>query len=102
MKGSLTEGPITKSMLLFAFPMMVGNLLQQCYNIAGGDLYFADPLPAFCQRGFAEKGKISRLSTDFFTGTGCNFRLVNTMEMRYNIRRQSKHGSAVSRTRRAL
>lgn len=34
MKGSLTEGPITKSMLLFAFPMMVGNLLQQCYNIA--------------------------------------------------------------------
>lgn len=34
MKDNLTEGPITKSMLLFAFPMMVGNLLQQCYNIA--------------------------------------------------------------------
>lgn len=30
----LTEGNITKNLLLFAFPMMLGNLLQQCYNIA--------------------------------------------------------------------
>ncbi len=30
----LTQGSITGSLLLFALPMMVGNLLQQCYNIA--------------------------------------------------------------------
>lgn len=34
MKYSLTEGSITKNLLRFAFPMMVGNLLQQFYNIA--------------------------------------------------------------------
>lgn len=30
---SLTTGNITKALLRFAFPMMVGNLLQQLYNI---------------------------------------------------------------------
>ena len=30
----LTEGPIVKNMLLFALPMMLGNVLQQIYNIA--------------------------------------------------------------------
>ncbi len=30
----LTQGPITKTMLRFAFPMILGNLLQQLYNIA--------------------------------------------------------------------
>lgn len=30
----LTQGNITKNILLFALPMMAGNLLQQCYNIA--------------------------------------------------------------------
>lgn len=29
----LTEGPVMTSMLLFAVPMILGNLLQQCYNI---------------------------------------------------------------------
>lgn len=29
----LTQGPVMKSMLLFAIPMILGNLLQQCYNI---------------------------------------------------------------------
>lgn len=33
MKNDLTTGPITKSLLWFAFPIMVGNLLQQLYNI---------------------------------------------------------------------
>ena len=31
---SLTQGPITKNILLFALPLMFGNLLQQMYNIA--------------------------------------------------------------------
>lgn len=31
---NLTEGNITKNLMLFALPMMAGNLLQQCYNVA--------------------------------------------------------------------
>ena len=31
---NLTQGPITKGILLFALPLMFGNLLQQMYNIA--------------------------------------------------------------------
>lgn len=34
MKGDLTKGPVMRTMLLFALPMIVGNLLQQCYNVA--------------------------------------------------------------------
>ena len=34
MKRDLTQGPVMRSMLLFAVPMILGNLLQQCYNIA--------------------------------------------------------------------
>lgn len=34
MTGDLTRGPVVKTMLLFAAPMILGNLLQQCYNIA--------------------------------------------------------------------
>ena len=34
MGNELTEGPVTKSMLRFAVPIILGDLLQQCYNIA--------------------------------------------------------------------
>ena len=34
MRGDLTKGPITKTMLAFALPMILGNLLQQTYNVA--------------------------------------------------------------------
>lgn len=34
MNKDLTKGPVVKSMLLFAIPMILGDLLQQCYNIA--------------------------------------------------------------------
>ena len=34
MNRDLTKGSVVKSMLLFAVPMILGNLLQQCYNIA--------------------------------------------------------------------
>ena len=34
MNRDLTQGPVMRSMLLFAVPMILGNLLQQCYNIA--------------------------------------------------------------------
>lgn len=33
MQQNLTEGPITKKLILFALPLMVGNILQQLYNI---------------------------------------------------------------------
>lgn len=34
MEYELPKGPVVKSMLLFAIPMILGDLLQQCYNIA--------------------------------------------------------------------
>ena len=34
MKGDLTTGSITGRLLRFALPLMVGNLLQQLYNVA--------------------------------------------------------------------
>ena len=34
MKKDLTTGDVSKSLLAFAGPMILGNLLQQCYNIA--------------------------------------------------------------------
>lgn len=34
MEKNLTEGSILKAMLIFAVPMILGNLLQQVYNIA--------------------------------------------------------------------
>ncbi len=33
-KGDLTKGPVMRTMLAFAVPMILGNLLQQCYNVA--------------------------------------------------------------------
>ena len=34
MQKQLTEGPVMPTMLRFAVPMILGDLLQQCYNIA--------------------------------------------------------------------
>lgn len=34
MNRDLTKGAVTRSMLLFSIPMIAGDLLQQCYNIA--------------------------------------------------------------------
>ena len=33
-KRDLTKGSVTSTMLLFAVPMILGNVLQQCYNLA--------------------------------------------------------------------
>lgn len=50
MKKDLTQGNVMKSMLLFAGPMILGNLLQQCYNFADtfivGKFIGADALAA--------------------------------------------------------
>ena len=34
MNRDLSKGSVVRSMLLFAIPMILGDLLQQCYNIA--------------------------------------------------------------------
>lgn len=34
MEKDLTKGNVTKSIMLFAIPMILGNMLQQFYNIA--------------------------------------------------------------------
>lgn len=45
----MTEGSIVKSLLLFALPLIFGNLLQQMYNTADsiivGNLWAVMPLP---------------------------------------------------------
>lgn len=50
MKQDLTTGPVTRVMLRFALPMMVGNLLQQLYNVVDtlivGQFLGADALAA--------------------------------------------------------
>ena len=50
MKGDLTRGSVMRTMLCFAVPMILGNLLQQCYNVADtlivGQFLGADPLAA--------------------------------------------------------
>lgn len=50
MQRNLTKGPITIQILLFALPLMLGNLLQQMYNIADtwvvGQFLGADALAA--------------------------------------------------------
>lgn len=50
MERDLTKGPIAKTLLAFAFPMMMGNLLQQFYNVADtfivGQFLGADALAA--------------------------------------------------------
>lgn len=34
LKKDLTDGPITRSIILFSIPMILGNILQQLYNVA--------------------------------------------------------------------
>ena len=37
-EGLMTEGPILKQLLAFAMPLLLGNLFQQFYNLAEGNL----------------------------------------------------------------
>ena len=50
MKGDLTKGKVFPVMLAFALPMIIGDLLQQCYNVADtlivGQFLGADALAA--------------------------------------------------------
>lgn len=50
MKGNLTEGPIAKKLLLFALPIIIGNMVQQLYNVVDtivvGNFVSSDALAA--------------------------------------------------------
>lgn len=71
MKKNLTQGNVTKTMLLFAGPMIAGNLLQQFYNIADtlivGRFLGADALAAVGS-GDREKMKSSMQIAFLFIG----------------------------------
>lgn len=34
MNKDMTKGPVMSSMVLYSIPMILGNMLQQCYNLA--------------------------------------------------------------------
>ena len=60
----LTKGKISKNLILFALPMMAGNLMQQFYNIA-------DTLIVGCVVGknaLAAVGPAYRLTSSIFLG----------------------------------
>ena len=62
MYRDLTKGNITKGLLLFALPMIAGNLLQQFYNIADTLIVgqALGHLTRFCISGFKEAGGCRR------------------------------------------
>lgn len=45
MQHNLSEGSVTRTMLVFAYPMILGNLLQQFYNVADTLIVFLMPMP---------------------------------------------------------
>ena len=47
MQRNLTKGPITVNLLLFALPLMFGNLLQQLYNVADNAFAAAVKIDSF-------------------------------------------------------
>lgn len=63
----LTEGPIAKSLLLFAMPLLLGQLLQQLYNLADawvvGNFAGNDPFAAV-----SSTGSLMWLIVGFFNG----------------------------------
>ena len=78
MNQDLTKGPVTKSMLLFAVPMILGDLLQQCYNIADSlksPLTEISGLKSYelivCYRNLSA---IAKFQTHFWRKPGVNWR----------------------------
>ena len=80
MRRTLTSGPITSSILLFALPLMFGNLLQQMYNIADtwvvGRFLGADALAAGIREGVAVGAALEELLEKVIEGTLPNSRGV--------------------------
>lgn len=67
MKHSLTEGSIWKSMLFFAFPILLGNIFQQLYNTA--DAFIVGHfLEKNAYAAVSSSGSLIFLLVGFFTG----------------------------------
>ncbi len=64
---NLTEGPIIKNLLLFAIPLFMGQLLQQCYNVVDAWVVgnFADN-DAFA--AVSSAGSVTHLIVGLFNG----------------------------------
>lgn len=64
---SLTEGPIGKSLLFFAIPIMLSNLLQQLYNAVDSSIVgrFAGSMPL---AAVGSSGALINLLVGFFLG----------------------------------
>ena len=67
MKHSLTEGSIWKSMLFFAFPILLGNIFQQLYNTS--DAFIVGRfLEKNAYAAVSSSGSLIFLLVGFFTG----------------------------------
>ncbi len=64
---NLTEGPIIRNLLLFAIPLFMGQLLQQCYNVVDAWVVgnYADN-DAFA--AVSSAGSVTHLIVGFFNG----------------------------------
>lgn len=67
MKHSLTEGSIWKSMLFFAFPILLGNIFQQLYNTADAFIV-GHYLEKNAYAAVSSSGSLIFLLVGFFTG----------------------------------
>lgn len=66
-KTLMTEGPIWKKMLLFAFPLFIGNLFQQLYNTADS-LIVGNFLGSNALAAVSSSGHLIFLLVGFFNG----------------------------------
>ena len=66
-KTLLTEGPIWKKMVSFAFPIFLGNLFQQFYNTADS-LIVGNFLGSNALAAVSSSGSIIFLLVGFFNG----------------------------------
>ena len=82
MKTDLTHGPVMKTMLRFAVPMILGNLMQQCYNIA-------DTLIVGQFLGAGALGRAGVHSLSRGAGPSTQLGLVSERETLYNTSRTS-------------
>lgn len=101
MKRDLTRGPVTKSMLLFAIPMMLGDLLQQCYNIADtlivGQFLGRDALAAVGS-AFTLMTFLTSIILGLCMGSGALFPCALGSGMRRLFARTSVHRFSLSRS----
>ena len=84
MNRDLTRGPVTKSMLLFAIPMILGDLLQQCYNIADtlivGQFLGRDALAAVGS-AFTLMTFLTSIILGLCMGSGALFSFITTLPL---------------------